>query len=109
MKHYKAPMDVPYAELPQAFKDALCFGTDERAIEITWGDSVKRTKITKPFEGLVAQMERLYEHDGERIHKKQDSRIHGSRRCLLGVRWARGSKPEILGVTIRETARRRAN
>ena len=107
VKHYKASMDVPYAELPQAFKDALCFGTGEKAIEIVWGDSVKRTKVTKPFEGLVAQMERLYETTESEFTKNRIRTFMSRRTCSVcdGARL----KPEILAVTIRGAAGRELN
>jgi len=107
VKHYKVPMEVPYAELPQTFKDALCFGTGERAIEIVWGENGKKTKAVKPFEGLVPQMERLYEHTESEFTKNRIRMFMSRRTCTVcdGARL----KPEILAVTIRNPAGRELN
>jgi excinuclease ABC subunit A len=98
-RHYKAPLDVPYAELPGAFKEALCHGTGDRAIEINWTKGGKAAPVTKPFEGLVPQMQRLYE-ETESEFTKNRIRAYMSRRLCAVCQGAR-LKPEILAVTLR--------
>ena len=107
VKHFKVRADVPYEDLPQKFKDALCFGTGDEAIEIVWGDGVKRTKVSKPFEGIVAQMERLYETTESEFTKNRIRTFMSRRTCSVcdGARL----KPEILAVTIRNVAGRELN
>src|SRR6476659_1384 len=59
VKHFRIDEEAPFAELPEEFKSALYFGTGETPIEIKFGSNGE--KIAKPFEGLVPQMQRLYE------------------------------------------------
>jgi len=107
VKHYKVPEEAPYASLPEKFKEALCFGTGEQAIEIVWGENGKKTKVTKPFEGLVPQMERLYEHTESEFTKNR-IRTFMSRRVCSVCEGAR-LKPEILAVTVSDAAGQELN
>jgi len=59
VKHFRVDEEAPFAELPENFKSALYFGTGETPVEIKFGSNGE--KIAKPFEGLVPQMQRLYE------------------------------------------------
>jgi excinuclease ABC subunit A len=52
---------LPYADLPDAFKTALIHGTGETPIQMSFGANGKAEKAAKPFEGLIPQMQRLYE------------------------------------------------
>jgi excinuclease ABC subunit A len=96
---YGAALDAPYAGLPGAFKDALCEGTGEEELEITWGDGAKATKARRPFEGLVAQMQRLYEDTESELTRNRLRQYMSRRECSVchGARL----RPEILGVTVR--------
>src|SRR4051794_18842936 len=59
VKHFRVDEEMPFAELPENFKNALYFGTGEMPIEMKFGSNGE--KIAKPFEGLVPQMQRLYD------------------------------------------------
>ena len=50
--------DVPFQDLSTEFKSLLFYGSGDRAITV---QASAERKISKPFEGLVAQMQRLYE------------------------------------------------
>jgi excinuclease ABC subunit A len=102
-KHYKVSTHTPYADLPETFKEALWFGTGDRAIEISWGkNSGKTAPVTKPFEGVVAQMQRLYE-ETESEFTKNRIRAYMSRRLCEKCSGAR-LRPEILAVTVSSKA-----
>src|SRR6266550_8584464 len=60
VKHFRVDEDVPFAELPEPFKEALYFGTGDQPIEMSFGSNGQGKKTARPFEGLVPQMERLY-------------------------------------------------
>ena len=47
--------------LPETFKKALYYGTGDEPIQMSSGGNGKSPKTARPFEGLVPQMERLYE------------------------------------------------
>ncbi len=60
VKHFQVGENVPFADLPNEFKDALYFGTNGEPIEMNFGGNGEK-RVAKPFEGLVPQMQRLYE------------------------------------------------
>ncbi len=95
---YKVPMDVPFVDLPKRFKEALFHGTGEREIEISWGDATRRTKTTKPFEGVTVQLARLYEESESELSRNRIRAYMARSPCSLckGARL----KPEILAVTL---------
>ena len=95
---YRVPLDVPFGELPADFREALAHGTGGRAIEFEWGKGTKRTKASKPFEGLAAQMQRLYETTDSEFTKNR-IRAWMSRKVCSACGGAR-LKREILAVTI---------
>jgi len=97
--HFHAPLDAPYSTLPAPFKDALCNGTGEEPIHITWGDGAKATHADRPFEGLVAQMQHLHDETESELTRNRLRQYMSRRQCSVchGARL----RPEILGVTIR--------
>ncbi|MDP9292567.1 MAG: excinuclease ABC subunit UvrA, partial [Verrucomicrobiota bacterium] len=101
-KHFHAPTDVPYAELPEAFKTALCFGTGDQAVEVTWGRDGRQTKVSKPFEGLVPQTARLYEQTESEFTKSRMRTFMRRQQCA-SCKGAR-LRPEILAVTLPSAA-----
>jgi len=97
VKHFHVDEDVPFADLPDEFKTALYFGTNGQPIEMSFsGDGEK--KIEKPFEGLVPQMQRLYEQTQSEFTRNRIRAFMAREQCKVcgGARL----KPEILGVTI---------
>ena len=91
-------MDKPFGELPEEFQHALCHGTGERAIEFSWGENGKREKVEKPFDGLVAAVQHLYETTESELSRQRIRQYMSRRTCSVcsGARL----KPEILAVTV---------
>jgi excinuclease ABC subunit A len=98
VKHFQVDEDVPFADLPDEFKTALYFGTNGQPIEMSFGGNGEK-KIRKPFEGLVPQMQRLYEQTESEFTRNRIRAFMIREPCKLcgGARL----KPEILAVTIR--------
>jgi excinuclease ABC subunit A len=108
IKHFSVNEDVAFADLPDAFKAALYFGTNGKPIEMHFGGNSDKSraggekKITKPFEGLVPQMERLYEQTESEFTRNRIRAFMTRETCKVcgGARL----KPEILAVTIKARA-----
>src|SRR5436309_1168194 len=96
VKHFRIDEEAPLAELPENFKSALYFGTGETPIEIKFGSNGE--KIAKPFEGLVPQMQRLYEETESEFTRNRIRSFMTREPCKV-CRGAR-LRPEILAVTI---------
>jgi excinuclease ABC subunit A len=101
IKHFNVNEDVPFADLPDVFKTALYFGTNGEPIEIEFGGNGEK-KVTKPFEGLVPQMQRLYEQTESEFTRNRIRAFMTRETCKVcaGARL----KPEILAVTIKARA-----
>ena len=106
IKHFSVNEDVAFADLPDAFKAALYFGTNGKPIEMHFGGNSDKSraggekKITKPFEGLVPQMQRLYEQTESEFTRNRIRAFMTRETCKVcgGARL----KPEILAVTIKD-------
>ena len=101
VKHFHVDEQVPFSELPEEFKQALYFGTNGAPIELNFSDngSTAKGKITRPFEGLVPQMQHLYEQTQSEFTRNRIRSFMSYEPCKVckGARL----KPEILAVTIK--------
>src|SRR5256714_321721 len=96
VKYFRIDEEAPFAELPENFKRALYFGTGETPIEMKFGSNGE--KIAKPFEGLVPQMQRLYEETESEFTRNRIRSFMTREPCKV-CRGAR-VRPQILSVNI---------
>jgi excinuclease ABC subunit A len=99
VKHFHIDEDMPFSELPEEFKQALYFGTNGTPIEVDFSNDGEG-KVSKPFEGLVPQMQRLYEQTQSEFTRNRIRAFMTYEPCKVckGARL----KPEILSVTIKD-------
>jgi excinuclease ABC subunit A len=102
VRHFRVDEDVPFAELPDPFKDALYFGTKDEPIEMNFGTNGKGSKSARPFEGLVPQMQRLYVETESEFTRNRIRTF--MRKVPCSVCGGARLKPEILAVTIKNRA-----
>lgn len=107
VKHFDVDDHIPFADLPEAFKKALYYGTGDQPIKMSGGGNGKAPKTERPFEGLVPQMERLYQ-ETESEFTRNRIRTFMTRVPCQTCHGAR-LKPEILAVTIKDNAGREMN
>ena len=88
-------VDKVWSELPESFRELVLYGSRDRGIAMSTGSG---RVVTKPFEGIIAQAERLYETSQSEFSKKRLRAYQGRRVCGT----CRGARliPEILAVTI---------
>jgi excinuclease ABC subunit A len=106
VKHFHVDEDLPFADLSNEFKDALYFGTNGEPIEMNFGGNGEK-RVAKPFEGLVPQMQRLYEETESEFTRNRIRAFMTRVPCKTcgGARF----KPEILAVTIKDRQARELN
>jgi excinuclease ABC subunit A len=106
VKHFHLDENIPFSELPEPFKRALYFGTNGTPIEMNFSDNGER-QVAKPFEGLVPQMQRLYEQTQSEFTRNRIRAFMTRETCKVcnGARL----KPEILAVTIKNRQARELN
>ena len=107
VKHFDVDENVPFAELPERFKEALYFGTGDQPIEMSFRRNGRSSKTTRPFEGLVPQMQRLYEETRSELTRNRIRAFMTREPCKVcgGARL----KPEILSATIKDRHARELN
>jgi excinuclease ABC subunit A len=108
VRHFEVPDNIPFEDLPEQFKDALYYGTGDRPIEMSFGGNGRAaTKTARPFEGLLPQLQRLYEETESEFTRSRIRAFMNRAKCSIchGARL----KPEILAVTIRQKDGRELN
>jgi excinuclease ABC subunit A len=59
-KHFDVPLKTPWKDLPQAVRRGILQGTGEVDVTMEYDDGLRRYKTTKPFEGVVPNLERRW-------------------------------------------------
>jgi excinuclease ABC subunit A len=96
--HFGVSLEVPYKNLPDEFKKVLMNGSGEDEVEFSFWRSGKISKISRPFEGVLPNLERLAnesESEFVRNRLKQYMSPHFCEACN-----GKRLKPEILAVTL---------
>ncbi|MGI9088581.1 MAG: excinuclease ABC subunit UvrA [Chthoniobacterales bacterium] len=101
VQHFGVDEFLPFSDLPNEFKHALIHGTGDEPITMKFGASGKAEKTAKPFEGLIPQMQRLYEETESEFTRNRIRAFMTRVPCAVcqGARL----KPEILAVTIKNS------
>ena len=107
VRHFRVDENAPFAELSEQFKKALYFGTGDQPIEMSFRSNGRSSKTARPFEGLVPQMQRLYEETQSEFTRNRIRAFMTRELCKVcgGARL----KPEILAVTIKDRHARELN
>ncbi len=96
-KHYKIDLETPFKDLPERVQKELLHGSDEE-IEFTYWRKGAWRKMSKRFEGVIPNLERLYEETDSEFTKARLQQYMVSMPCPD----CKGSRlrPESLAVTI---------
>jgi excinuclease ABC subunit A len=97
-RHYKASTNTPWRDLPEKVRNAILFGSDGTPIAMKYDDGVRAYTTTRPFEGVIPNMERRFEETDSAWLKEELGRFQNTRECETchGKRL----KPEALAVKI---------
>jgi excinuclease ABC subunit A len=96
--HFGVSLEAPYKNLPDDFKKVLMNGSGEDEVEFSFWRGGKISKISRPFEGVLPNLERLAnesESEFVRNRLKQYMSPHFCEACN-----GKRLKPEILAVTL---------
>lgn len=96
--HYGQSMETLYKDLPDDFKRVLLRGTGETEIEFTFWRAGKMSKLKRPFEGIVPNLERLYQESESEFTRNRLKAFMNPQPCDACM--GRRLKPEILAVTL---------
>ena len=96
--HYGVSMETPFKSLPDDFKKALLHGSGETEIDFTFWRAGKASKITRPFEGVIPNLERLYAESESEFTKNRLKGFMNPQFC--DACHGRRLKREVLAVTL---------
>ena len=96
--HYGLSLETPYKTLREEFKHILLHGSDETEIEFTFWRAGRMSKILRPFEGVIPNLERLYRESESEFTRNRLKAFMSPQFCDACN--GRRLKPEILAVRL---------
>jgi excinuclease ABC subunit A len=97
-KHYGAAMSTPWDELDDEVRNAILFGTMDEEITFVYDDGLRTYKTTKPFEGVIGNIERRWRETDSQWVREELSQFQSDHPCQScnGYRL----KPQALAVKV---------
>src|SRR3546814_9550075 len=91
-------MDTPWQDLPAAVREAILLGTGDQPVTMAFEDGLRTYKTTKPFEGVIPNMQRRWRETDSAWVREELGRYQSVAPCEScgGQRL----KPEALAVKI---------
>ncbi len=97
-QHFQQSLETPYKSLPEEFQRVLMRGSGETEIDFNFWRAGKVSKITRPFEGVIPNLERLYQESESEFTKNRLKAFMNPQFC--DACGGKRLKPEILAVTL---------
>ena len=97
-RHYKVSTRTPWEELPAKVRKGILYGSEGKPVKMRYDDGVRAYETTKPFEGVLPNMERRWRETDSDWIRDELSRYQANKACAAcgGHRL----KPEALAVKI---------
>jgi excinuclease ABC subunit A len=97
-RHFKVRTSDPWQDLPAKVRDAILNGTAEEPVAFTYKDNVRAYTVTKPFEGVLRNLDRRWRETDSAWVREELSRYQAEKPCAAcqGARL----KPEALSVRV---------
>jgi excinuclease ABC subunit A len=96
--HYGQSLETPWNQLPEEFRRVVLHGSGDEEIEFTFWRAGKVSRVTKPFEGVIPNLERLYAESESEFTRTRLKAVMSPQFC--DACQGRRLKPEILAVTL---------
>ena len=97
-KHYKISVNSKFRDLPEKVRKAILFGSGSEAIVMQYDDGLRSYRTTKPFEGVIPNMERRFRETDSSWMREELSRYQNNSPCEVCK--GKRLKPEALAVKI---------
>jgi excinuclease ABC subunit A len=97
-RHYKFSVTTPWRDLQEKFRKVILYGSGGESVTMTYDDGVRSYKTSKPFEGVIPNMERRFRETDSAWVREELGRFQANSPCetCKGDRL----KPEALAVKI---------
>lgn len=98
LKHYGASTGTAWFDLSEEVQNAVLYGTGKTPINFVYDDGLRQYKTTKPFEGVIGNLERRYKETESAGMREEIEKYMSAKPCIAcgGYRL----KPESLAVKI---------
>ena len=80
-KQFKVSMTTPWEKLPKKVRDVILHGSGEEEVEFVYEDGVRTYKTTKPFEGVIGNIERRWRETESDWVREELSRYQSAHPC----------------------------
>ena len=98
-RHFKISVNVPWKDLDEKVRQAVLYGTGEKPVTMRYDDGRKSYSTTRPFEGVIPNIERRWRETESVWRREELSRYQNTAPCEACK--GRRLKPEALAVKIR--------
>ncbi len=97
-RHYEFDKNTPWKDLPDEIKQLFLYGSGEEEIAFRFDDGGRVYQVSRPFEGVIPNMERRYRETDSSWVREEFERYQNQRPCATceGFRL----RPEALAVKI---------
>jgi excinuclease ABC subunit A len=96
--HYGQSLETAYRSLPESFQRVLLWGSGDEPIEFHFWRAGKPSKVVRPFEGVIPNLQRLYQESESEFTRNRLKGLMSPQLC--DACGGRRLKPEILAVTL---------
>jgi excinuclease ABC subunit A len=96
--HYNQSVETPWVKLPEDFRRVVLHGSGEVEMDFNFWRAGKVSKLTKPFEGVIPNLERLYTESESEFTRNRLKTVMSPQFC--DACQGRRLKPEVLAVTL---------
>ena len=96
--HFGQSLETPWKDLPEDFKQKLLHGTGAENVEFTFWRAGSASKVQRPFEGVVPNLQRLYAESESEFTRNRLKGFMNPQPC--DACGGRRLKPEILAVRL---------
>jgi len=96
--HFEQSMETPWKSLPEDFRRVLLHGSGDAEVSFNFMRAGKVSKITRPFEGVLKNLERLYAESESEFTKNRLKAFMAPEFC--DACGGKRLRPEVLAVTL---------
>ncbi|MFM7608713.1 MAG: excinuclease ABC subunit UvrA, partial [Alphaproteobacteria bacterium] len=96
--HFKVKMTTAWQELPARVQQAILHGTGDEVVTLRYKDGLRAYEVKKPFEGVIANLERRFRETDNPWVREDLSRYQAERPCAACA--GHRLKPQSLAVKV---------
>ncbi len=96
--HYEQNMETPWKSLPEDFRRVVLHGSGDTEVSFNFMRAGKVSKISRPFEGVLKNLERLYAESESEFTKNRLKAFMAPEFC--DACGGKRLRPEVLAVTL---------